>query len=127
MHILIVDDKQPVRAKIAVLLSQLGYTFECANNGLDALEKAQKAAFNLYIIDHLMPVMNGIKLITNLKSREVTAQVPIIFMSTQDISTFTNLPELTLVEQVISKPIDEKLFIQHLKQLLVENSLVHSL
>ena len=127
MHILIVDDKQPVREKIATLLSKLGYTFECANNGLDALEKAQSDAFNLYIIDHLMPVMNGIKLIANLKSKQVTSQVPIIFMSTQDINTLEHVAELKLIEQVISKPIDEKLISQLLKQLLVENSLAHSL
>ena len=127
MHILIVDDKQPVREKIATLLSKLGYTFECANNGLDALEKAQSDAFNLYIIDHLMPVMNGIKLVKNLKSKDTTSNVPIIFMSTQDISSLENIEELMQVECIITKPIDEELFYKKINQLLIEKSIAQSL
>ena len=127
MHILVVDDKQPVREKVGYLLSQLGYTFECANNGLDALEKAQKQHFNLYIIDHLMPVMNGIKLVKNLKSKDDTSNIPIIFMSTQDISTLENVEEIMQVECIISKPIDQDLFYQKINQLLIEKSLIQSL
>lgn len=127
MHILVVDDKQPVREKVGYLLAQLGYTFECANNGLDALEKAQKQHFNLYIIDHLMPVMNGIKLVKNLKSKDTTSNVPIIFMSTQDISSLENIEELMHLECIIAKPIDEELFYQKINQLQIEKSIVHSL
>lgn len=127
MHILVVDDKQPVREKVGYLLSQLGYTYECANNGLDALEKAHKQHFNLYVIDHLMPVMNGIKLVKNLKSKDATSNIPIIFMSTQDISILENVAELEHVECIISKPIDQDLFYQKINQLLIEKSIVHSL
>jgi two-component system, chemotaxis family, chemotaxis protein CheY len=127
MHILVVDDKEPEREKVGNLLFQLGFTFEFAINGLDALEKAQKQQYNLYIIDHLMPVMNGIKLVKNLKSKDDTSNIPIIFMSTQGISTFQNAEELMHLECIISKPIDPELFSQKINQLLIEKSVVHSL
>ncbi|MDG1750591.1 MAG: response regulator [Thalassotalea sp.] len=127
MHILVVDDKEPVREKLGDLISQLGFTYECANNGLDALEKAQKQHFDLYIIDHLMPVMNGIKLVKNLKSKDATSNIPVIFMSTQDITTLHNVEELMHLECIISKPIDQELFYQKINLLRIEKSLVHSL
>ncbi len=127
MHILVVDDKQPVRERIGDFLSQLGCTFECASNGLDALEKAQKNHFDLYIIDHLMPVMNGVKLVKNLKSKDATANIPVIFMSTQDINTLHNVEELMHLECIISKPIDQELFNQKINLLRIEKSIVHSL
>ncbi|GAA6205472.1 response regulator [Thalassotalea sp. SU-HH00458] len=127
MHILVVDDKAAVREKVGGLLAQLGYTYECANNGLDALEKAQVQTFNLYIIDHLMPVMNGIQLIKNLKSKQETANIPVIFMTTQDLNSLHNVKELKQCQEIIAKPINEETFFQLINKLLVENSLVHSL
>lgn len=127
MHILVVDDKLPIREKLCCLLSKSGYSFECASNGLDALEKAQKQQFNLYVIDHLMPVMNGIKLVKNLKTKDETSNIPIIFMSTQDITILENIEELMQVECIITKPIDEELFYKKINQLLIEKSIAQSL
>lgn len=127
MHILVVDDKKVVRDKVANLLSQLDYSFTDANNGLDALEKAQKESFDLYIIDHLMPVMNGLQLVKNLKSKEFSEKTPILFMTTQDISTLENSDELKLLDSIITKPIDQELFFKKINSLLIEKSIVHSL
>jgi CheY-like chemotaxis protein len=127
MHILVVDDKKVVRDKVASLLSQLGYSFTDANNGLDAFEKAQKESFDLYIIDHLMPVMNGLQLVKNLKSKDFSSNTPILFMTTQDISTLENHEELKLLNSIITKPIDQELFFKKINSLLIEKSIVHSL
>ncbi|MCO4799322.1 MAG: response regulator [Colwelliaceae bacterium] len=127
MHILVVDDKKVVRDKVASLLSQLDYSFTDANNGLDAFEKAQKESFDLYIIDHLMPVMNGLQLVKNLKSKDFSSNTPILFMTTQDISTLENHEELKLLNSIITKPIDQELFFKKINSLLIEKSIVHSL
>ena len=67
MHILVVDDKSAVRLALTNILEQQGHSVRTAFNGLDAFEKAHSELFDLYIIDHLMPVMNGILLSKNLK------------------------------------------------------------
>ncbi|MEW6991384.1 response regulator [Colwelliaceae bacterium 6441] len=127
MHILLVDDNTSIRASLSCVLAQLGHTFEVANNGLAALEKAKAACFDLYIIDHLMPVMNGIKLVKNLKSKVFTSNTPIIFMTTQDVSIFDNSEELPLFDTLIAKPINEDLFIEKVNNHLFNKSIVHSL
>lgn len=117
MNILVIDDKQSVREYISKLLTPLGYTVSTAVNGLDGFEKAQKAPYKLYIIDHLMPLMNGVTLSKNLKKNPFCSQTPILFMTTQGIDTVKRLPEFTLFSGIISKPFNESTFISVVQSL----------
>ncbi|WP_206484450.1 response regulator [Thalassotalea sp. G2M2-11] len=127
MHALVVDDKSPVLTLLTELLGKWGITVQTASNGLDAFTKAQSAAFDLYVVDHLMPLMNGVQLTKNLKSKVETKQTPLIFMSTQDLSDVEALAEYPLFDAVIAKPIEQELFYQTLKTLLPANTLRQSL
>ena len=127
MKILVVDDKPAIVGIVTELLKDIGCSVESAANGLDAFEKAQKATFDLYVIDHLMPVMDGLKLVKNLKKKPWTSTTPIIFMTTQNVSTLEHLEEYSLFDKLISKPIDKNVFYCAINQLVPQNTLVHSL
>ena len=127
MHILVVDDKQAVLDLVADILTGYGHSIETASNGLDAFEKAQKKTFDLFIIDHLMPVMNGIQLAKNLKQTAKTLGTEIVFMTTQGVSGVKSMPEARLFKGIIAKPIDEKSLIQLVEVASKENTLLHSL
>ena len=118
MNILIVDDKKNIRDCIGKFLTSLGHTVSMAVNGLDGFEKAQQAPFHLYIIDHLMPLMNGVTLSKNLKQAPFCADTPILFMTTQGKINVENSPEFSLFDGIISKPINETEFISVVKCLL---------
>lgn len=127
MQILIVDDNQPVLNQIQALLAEAGFTSVTALNGLDGLEKAHDGDYQLFIIDHLMPIMNGLQLSKNLKQNKTTAQTPILFMSTQDIKVIEKTSEAQLVDALASKPLDEDSFISQVYRLLDQNSALQSL
>jgi len=127
MHILLVDDKLAIREKITQYLKPYNFTITEAVNGLDALEKAQKGAFDLFIIDHLMPVMNGIQLVKNLKLRDSTNETPILFMTTQGLSTINSIEEYKYFDASVAKPIDHNIFIDVINQLFPKNSIRQSL
>lgn len=117
MHILVIDDKKSVRDTISNFLVSLGHSVNTAVNGLDGFEKAQKVPYNLYIVDHLMPLMNGVTLSKNLKKNTFCAKTPILFMTTQGIDTVKRLPEFTLFSRIISKPFNEATFISVVESL----------
>lgn len=117
MNILVIDDKKSVRDTISKFLVSLGHSVNTAVNGLDGYEKAQKTPYNLYIIDHLMPLMNGVILSKNLKKNPFCAQTPILFMTTQGIDSVKRLPEFTLFSSIISKPLNETTFISVVESL----------
>lgn len=107
MRILIVDDKQHILDSLSVLLVANGYQIDTACNGLDASEKCQTSHYDILIIDHLMPIMNGIQLIKKLRQTELYSQIPIVFMTTQGCSSVQVEFESGLFSDVIDKPINE--------------------
>ena len=116
MNILVVDDNKAVQEKLAALIISQGHNVDLAINGLDALGKAQQGNYQLFVIDHLMPLMNGVQLTKNLKANQLSSQVPVIFMTTQGIQTLKNLVEFSLFDKVIDKPINEACFLTILSE-----------
>jgi len=122
MRILLVDDKKAILEQLTPILEHNGHMVELASNGLAAYEKAQSESFDLYIIDHLMPVMNGIQLSKNLMKNPLTLNVPIIFITTQNTSEILRLVQNLSFHALIAKPIDEKLLMEFVEQVNVENT-----
>jgi len=117
MNILVIDDQKRVRDSISQFLTSVGHTVHNAVNGLDGYEKAQENPYQLYIVDHLMPLMNGVVLSKNLKNNPFCAKTPILFMTTQGIDSVKLLPEFTLFSSIISKPLNETTFISVVESL----------
>lgn len=82
IHALVVDDSSSWRSAVRQALSQYGHRVTEAEHGLDALGKAMREPPDLVLTDVTMPVMDGWKLLRLLRSREATARVPVVFMST---------------------------------------------
>ncbi len=127
MDILVVDDKPLVLTVLTRLLTGIGYNVVTACNGLDGFEKAQQGNFQLFIIDHLMPVMNGAQLAKNLKQTKQTALTPIIFMTTQDVSRIAGIDEAVFFDSIIAKPIDNQKLLSSIEKLVDLSPLYQSL
>ena len=127
MYILLIDDKQAILDIVTPLLINSGHTVETASNGLDAYEKAQQKTFDLYIIDHLMPVMNGLQFSKNLLNNPFTANTPAIFMTTQNLTEVTALTRSLSFQTIITKPIDAKSLLNAVNQTNEQNTTRYSL
>jgi two-component system chemotaxis response regulator CheY len=127
MYILLIDDKQPILDFVTPLLIESGHIVETASNGLDAYEKAQQKLFDLYIIDHLMPVMNGLQLRKNLLNNPFTANTPAIFMTTQNLTEVTGLTRSLSFQAIITKPIDANSLLNAVNQSNEQNTTRYSL
>jgi two-component system chemotaxis response regulator CheY len=86
LDVLIVDDSAAIRKILHRVLVQaevpLGKVHE-ASDGNDALLKLQTEKVGLILSDINMPNMDGIELLTRLKSDEATKMVPIIMVTTE--------------------------------------------
>jgi CheY-like chemotaxis protein len=79
--ILVVDDEEPVRELLAMVLEAVGHQVQQAIHGRQALDLAAQQPPDLVIVDAMMPVMGGAELCRRLKSTPSTAAVPVILMS----------------------------------------------
>ena len=67
-RVLVVEDELNIRLLIAFVLQQMGWEVVEAESGVDALQHLEwDAEFDLVITDILMPFVNGIELIEELK------------------------------------------------------------
>lgn len=107
MQILIVDDNQAILNSLSALLTARDYFVDTACNGLDASEKLQAKAYDLFIVDHLMPIMNGIQLIKNIRQIAHYSLTPIVFMTTQGKNSLKSQYQNDQFSVLIDKPIDE--------------------
>jgi class 3 adenylate cyclase len=83
-HILVVDDLRTNRLKISLSLKQQGHTVADAENGLRALEMLREQAFDLVLLDILMPEMDGYAVLEQMKQDEALRNIPVIVISAQD-------------------------------------------
>jgi CheY-like chemotaxis protein len=82
LKILVVDDSLFQRKSICQILADAGYEVAEATDGLDGLEKALAVRPDCILTDLLMPRMDGIEFITELKAR---GPMPPLFVLTADI------------------------------------------
>ncbi len=59
MKILVAEDEKICQSAIANLGKKLGVEVEVANNGKEAVEKAENCLYNIILMDMYMPEMNG--------------------------------------------------------------------
>ena len=81
--ILAVDDSISMRQAVKVALTAEGYEVVEACDGAEGLAKASGGRFDLIITDLNMPVMDGLTMIRELRSKPAQAGVPILFLSTE--------------------------------------------
>ena len=81
-RVLIVDDAATVRMYHRGILKSAGYAVEEAWNGIEALEKALEAPFDLYVVDINMPKLDGFCFLRELRQQDIT-QSPAIMISTE--------------------------------------------
>ena len=82
MYILIVDDDQYANTLVQFVLSREGYEVETTDNPRGALQMIQNREPDLFIIDVMMPYINGFELAAKLRAEGY--DTPIIFMTAQD-------------------------------------------
>src|SRR5579859_7833947 len=84
--VLVVDDEEAIREVVTTLLDAQGYhTVACAN-GKVGLETFRKDSFDLVLSDIVMPEMDGLKLLSELRVDD--PDVPVIMVTAvHDIST----------------------------------------
>ena len=81
-NILVVDDSPQVRADVRSALEERGVEVTEAENGSEGLWRAKDGHFDVVITDVHMPMMDGLKLIKELRADPAYGETPIFVMTT---------------------------------------------
>lgn len=78
MKILLVEDAEKIAKFIKIGLEGNGYKVEVVHNGEEGLSLALSHSFNLIILDLMLPKMDGLVLLRNLKDKNIVSPVLIL-------------------------------------------------
>lgn len=81
-QICLVEDEQKVAAFICKGLEEHGYKITTAKDGAAAIALLQSSKFNLYILDVMLPDINGIELCRQIRRNDTTT--PILILTALD-------------------------------------------
>lgn len=79
--VLIVEDDMALFNMYSVELKIKGYDVLNVNDGLQALPKAKDYRPDIILLDIMLPGMNGLNILTELKSDPQTMEIPVIMLT----------------------------------------------
>ena len=104
--ILVADDEAFLRKKLVLILREAGFDVEEAENGQAALTQARIKEPDLILMDFLMPVMDGVEAVRQLRRDERLHAVPVLLLTThQKISDVQRALDCD-VQGYLAKPFD---------------------
>jgi two-component system sensor histidine kinase/response regulator len=116
--VLIVDDELFNIDYLQQELEEGNYDLVTAYNGTEAVEKIKQERPDLVLLDLMMPVMDGFAVLRQVKADPDLRDIPVIIISAANNSRSVVKGIKLGAEDYITKPIDERLLLQKVKEYL---------
>jgi len=117
-NILAVDDDALNRGVIERIVTRKGHKVTLASDGKDALRKIGKGSFDLILLDIMMPGIDGVDVLQEIRRCYSISTLPVIMVSAlSDSDKVVELLELG-ANDYVTKPIDVKVLQARVKMQL---------
>ena len=83
-HLLVVDDDEANRDILSRTLSRQGYHIETAESGAEALRALRRKSYDLVLLDIVMPGMDGLAVLEEIRKDPAMHEVPVVMISAFD-------------------------------------------
>ena len=92
--ILIVDDEPNISYALAMVLEDEGHRVQTARNGAEALAMLERQPVDLILSDVMMPVVDGHKLVEELRKRGDRTPIMLMSAATHAVRSIPGVPFL---------------------------------
>ena len=117
-RILIIDDNASFRELLRIMLSNEGYAVVVAEDAVEGGKAMLAAQPDLVICDIDMPYMDGLELLSALRSDPSTASLKVILLSgRKDIDTLTKAEQFGVLDYLI-KPVTRERLLESINSCL---------
>ncbi|MEA3191098.1 MAG: hypothetical protein QOD77_1680 [Thermoplasmata archaeon] len=120
-RVLLVDDNATNRSIFRRQLERWGVTVVEAASGAEALEVVGHARFDLILLDHQMPSMDGPAVVAALRARVASREVPILMASSAGERP-PELPPGSGLSAFLTKPVAESRLLQTMLSLFADRA-----
>jgi DNA-binding response OmpR family regulator len=118
--ILLVEDHQDTSDLLVLLLSQLDYDVATATSISKALNLAQSANFDLFVLDSMLPDGSGAELCKHI--RQLDDSTPILFYSAMAYENDKHEALSAGAQRYLVKPVDSDAFCRTVKEMIAKSA-----
>ena len=122
VKILWVDDEVELLKPHVLFLEQKGYEVETCNNGYDAIDMATEVAYDLIILDEMMPGMTGLETLPKIK--EVRPTTPVIMVTKSEEENIMDKAVGSKIADYLIKPVNPNQVLLSIKKHVHSRQLV---
>ena len=116
--IMIVDDDANIRAVLKYRFEKESYTVHLARNGLEAVKGVNGQQPDLIILDILMPKMDGISFLEQLRGNPRTRSIPAIVLTALGRGPQWQRTQHLGVEDWVVKPFSPRRLMERVREVL---------
>jgi two-component system, OmpR family, response regulator ArlR len=109
MRILVADDEVGMTRALEALLKREHYSVDVVNNGQDALDYGLAENYDALVLDIMMPKMDGLQVLTELRRQGVSTPVLLLTAKSQIEDRVTGLT--SGADDYLPKPFDPREFV----------------
>jgi two-component system alkaline phosphatase synthesis response regulator PhoP len=120
VKVLVVDDEIHIVQVVAIKLRNNGFEVITCENGAQALKLATNEKPDLIVTDFQMPVMTGLELVQNLRSKPDTAEIPVVMLTARGFAVKEQQKDELKIAACVSKPFSPRELLQSIEEILKE-------
>ena len=120
--VLVADDEEMLREVLDKLLTREGYRVSLAASGEEALQLAKSSSFDIAIVDVMMPGIDGIQTLEELK--RLDDQMPVIICTAYGSKEILIRAINSGAKYFIEKPFKNNVILQRLEEALLPRQLI---
>jgi response regulator RpfG family c-di-GMP phosphodiesterase/signal transduction histidine kinase len=108
VRILTVDDNEMNLKLFCGMLKETKISIDTADNGRKALELLEQNTYDMVFLDHMMPVMDGVETLREMKSRGLCPDTPVIVLTANAVAGEKEMYLEEGFSDYLSKPVLSK-------------------
>jgi two-component system response regulator RegX3 len=115
LRVLLVDDEQDILEPLGYALEREGYRVEAIPDGETALERARSEAFDVVVLDVMLPGISGIEVCRTLRAE---SDVPIVMLTARDAEVDRVLGLELGADDYVTKPFSTAELVSRIRAIL---------
>jgi DNA-binding response OmpR family regulator len=116
--IMVVDDEPDVVRLVEFILQKENFEVVAASDGRTALGLLEEEKPDLIILDIMMPLMDGMEVLRQIRSHRTTSRVPVIMLTAKTASVTVDEARQLWVSDYVMKPFDPERLVVKVKKAL---------
>lgn len=116
--ILVVDDEPDVVRLVEFRLQREGFEILTCSDGKSALALLETEKPDLIVLDIMMPLMDGMEVLRQIRSHRATSRIPVIMLTAKTASVTVDEARQLWVSDYVMKPFDPEKLVTKVKKAL---------